>query len=257
MVFYLITLFILGAAVGSFLNVVIDRTTQGGSVLGPWRSYCDHCRATLATVDLVPILSFVGLGGRCRYCHHKLSWQYPAVEMLTGILFSSTFYFLAARGSFSLLAVFYSLFVISTLIVVATVDLKFSLVPTTFVFAASLLVLFWNYFKLSSGEFVSGVVAAFILALFFGAIAVATRGRGMGSGDIPLVFLLGLFLGWPASVAAVFLAFLSGAIFAIFLIFLRKKKFGQTIPFAPFLIASSIAVLYWGGEIIGWYLGMI
>lgn len=254
--FYLLVLFfILGAAVGSFLNVVIDRTVRGETILG--RSYCDHCGATLATLDLVPILSFVGLGARCRYCRQRLSWQYPVVETLTGLLFAFTFYSLTAGGNFSILLVFYYLFVISVLIVVAAVDLKFSLVPTTFVFAASLLVLFWNYFHQSSVDFVAGVVSAFFLALFFGAIVLVTRGRGMGSGDIPLVFLLGLFLGWPESLAGVFLAFLSGAIVAVLLIFMGQKKFGQTIPFAPFLIACSIAVLYWGDRIIGWYLGLL
>lgn len=255
--FLIFLFFILGSTVGSFLNVLVDRVTKGGSIFSPGRSYCDWCQATLSTLDLVPILSFVGLRARCRYCGHKLSWQYPVVETLTGLLFAFTFYFLAALGDFSILSVFYYLLVISVLVVVATVDLKFSIVPTTFVYVLALLVLFWNYFHEASSDFVVGVIVAFIIALFFGTIVVITRGRGMGSGDVPLVFLLGLFLGWPASVAAVFLAFLLGAIAALLLIFLRKKKFGQTVPFAPFLIASSIAVLYFGDLLIGWYLGFL
>lgn len=255
MAFLIFLFFILGSAVGSFLNVVVDRTIKGGSILSPGRSYCDFCRAPLSTVDLVPILSFVGLRARCRYCGHKLSWQYPIVETLTGFLFALTFYLLAERGDFSIISIAYYFLVLSVLVAVATVDLKFSLVPTTFVYMSALVVLFWNFFNQSSPDFVFGVFAAFILALFFGAVVLVTRGRGMGTGDIPLVFLLGLFLGWPASVWAVFLAFVSGAIVALLLIFLRKKKFGQTIPFAPFLIASSIAILYWGDQIIGWYLG--
>lgn len=254
MVFLLLLFFIIGAAVGSFLNVVVDRTTVGGSILGPWRSYCDRCRATLSSLDLVPILSFVGLGARCRYCHHKISWQYPAVETLSGVLFALTFYSLASRGDFSVLLVSYYLLVISVLVVVAVVDMKFSLIPTTFVFATTLVVLFWNYFNQTSSDFVAGVFSAFILAIFFAAIAVVTRGRGMGSGDIPLVFLLGLFLGWPNNLAAVFLAFVSGAIVSVALLISGRKTFGQTVPFAPFLVAAAVAVLFWGNQIIDWYL---
>lgn len=257
MIFLLFLFFIIGAAVGSFLNVVIDRTTQGGSIIGPWRSYCDHCKATLATLDLVPIFSFVGLRGRCRYCHHKLSWQYPIVEMLSGTLFASTFYFLSVSSVFSILSIVYFLLVISVLLVVATVDLKFSLIPTSLVFATSLVTLFWNYFHLSSSEFVASVVLATVLAIFFGVIVFLTRGRGMGSGDIPLVFLLGLFLGWPKGLAAVFLAFLTGAIISVALLLLGKKTFGQTIPFAPFLIVASIMVFFWGESLINWYLVML
>ena len=253
----LFVFFILGSAIGSFLNVVVDRTTRGGSILGPLRSYCDWCHATLSTFDLVPILSFVGLRGRCRYCHHKLSWQYPLVETLLGVLFAATFYSLAASGNFSALVVLFYLLIITVLVVVAIVDLKFSLIPTTFVFAASLIVLFWNYFQMSSSDFVTSVFSAFLLAFFFAAIVFLTRGRGMGSGDIPLVFLLGLFLGWPENLLAVFGAFLSGAIVALTLLLFGKKRLGQTIPFGPFLIASSIVVFYWGSQIIVWYWGMI
>lgn len=254
MVFLLLLFFIIGAAVGSFANVVVDRTTAGGSIFSPWRSYCDRCRATLSSLDLVPILSFLGLGARCRYCRHKISWQYPVVETLTGVLFAFTFYSLASRGDLSFLLLFYYLLVISTLVVVAVVDMKFSLIPTTFVFATTLLVLFWNYFNQTSSDFVAGVFSAFVLAMFFAAIVAVTRGRGMGSGDIPLVFLLGLFGGWPNNLATVFLAFVSGAIVSVILLISGRKTFGQTVPFAPFLVASTIAVLFWGNQIIDWYL---
>lgn len=256
MVFLLGLFFILGSAVGSFLNVVIDRTMRGESIVFG-RSYCEHCRATLGTMDLIPIVSFAGLRARCRYCKHKLSLQYPLVETITGILFVLTFYFLTTGGSTSFLLLAYQLVIISVLIVVAVVDYKFSLIPTAFVFAAALLALFKNYFYLSSADFISSVLVAFALAFSFLGIVVATRGRGMGSGDIPLVFLLGLFLGWPYSLLAIFLAFLLGATVSIVLLFFRKKTFGQTVPFAPFLILGSIIVLYWGNQIMNWYLSIL
>lgn len=254
MVFYLILFFILGSAIGSFLNVVIDRTVRGERLTG--RSYCDHCRATLGTIDLVPIVSFVGLSGKCRFCKRPISWQYPAVEALTAILFAYTFYFLASSGAFSVAAFVYSAIIISVLLIVAVVDIKFSLVPTTFVLTGAIIALFYDYFNLSSGEFVVNVFVAAVLALAFLLVVVLTRGRGMGSGDIPLVFLIGLFLPWPKSTVAIFLAFLAGAIVAVLLLVGGKKKFGQTIPFAPFLALGTIIALFWGEQLLDWYLGL-
>jgi len=254
--FLFLAFFIIGSAVGSFLNVVIDRVAKGESVVFG-RSYCDHCHATLSSVDLIPIVSFVGLGGRCRYCKKKISRQYPLVEALTGILFVLTFYYSLVWQSFSLVNLVYYLFILCTLIVVFVIDLKFSLIPTTFVFAASLLALLRNYFYLNSYDFVIGVVSAFGIAASFLAVVFVTRGRGMGTGDIPLVFLLALFLGWPNNLAAVFLAFVAGAVVSLALLFAGKKKFGQTIPFGPFLIAGAVAVFFWGERLISWYLGFL
>jgi len=251
-VLFLILFFILGTAVGSFLNVVIDRTTQGQSILG--RSYCDYCRATLGVVDLIPILSFTALSGRCRHCRKKLSWQYPIVETVTGLLFVRSFLILTVSGQLTITTLLYYFFLISILIVVAVVDFKFSLVPTTLVFLASLLALFYNYFFLTSGQFVQSVAAAFGTAVFFLVIVILTRGRGMGEGDVVLGFLIGMVLGLKESVLAIFLAFLIGAIISLFLITLGKKHFGQTVPFAPFLSLGFLISLFWAKEIINWYL---
>ncbi|HSX19242.1 MAG TPA: prepilin peptidase, partial [Candidatus Saccharimonadales bacterium] len=235
---------------------VVDRSVKNESIVFG-RSYCDYCHAKLSTFDLVPILSFVGLRARCRYCRHKLSWQYPIVETLVGVLFAATFYFLAASTTFSFVGILYYLAIISTLVVVAVVDLKFSLIPTTFVFGAAILALFRNYFYLSSADFVQAVFGAFVLALFFLAIVLVTRGRGMGTGDIPLVFLLGLFLGWPQSLLSTFLAFVSGAVISIFLLLFGRKKFGQAVPFGPFLIGAAIVVLFWGNTLTNLYLKLL
>src|SRR3990167_2353821 len=199
MFFWILIIFILGSAVGSFLNVVIDRTTRGEAIFG--RSYCDHCKATLAAVDLVPIVSFVALGTKCRYCKKPLSWQYPIVEALSGFVFA--FWVLSLIGQLSIVTLLYYFFLISILIVVAVVDFKYSLIPTTLVFSASLVSLFYNYFFLTSGQFVQSVAAAFGAAIFFLIIVILSRGRGMGEGDVVLGFLIGLVLGPEESVLAI------------------------------------------------------
>ncbi len=259
MIFLLALFFILGSAVGSFLNVVIDRTTVGKPIFGRnyWRSYCDHCRATLSTLDLVPIISFMGLGGRCRWCRRKLSWQYPIVETLTGFLFAYTFYNAVSGVNLEIAPLFLYLFLVSIFIVVAVIDFKFSLIPTSMVFLASLVVLFYNYLYLDSPEFVLSTLTAFGVSAFFVIIIVLSRGRGMGTGDIPLVFLIGLILSWPLSMVGLFLTFLTGAVVSLGLVLIGKKSFGQTIPFGPFLAFGTIAALFWGQAILHWYLSLI
>ena len=121
MFFWLVIIFILGSAVGSFLNVVIDRATRGETIGG--RSYCDHCRATLSSLDLIPIISFVTLGAKCRYCKKPLSWQYPAVETVTAALFTLAFLNQVFSGSLSLVTLLYLFVLVSVAVVVAVVDL--------------------------------------------------------------------------------------------------------------------------------------
>ncbi|OGC49022.1 hypothetical protein A2W32_02860 [candidate division WWE3 bacterium RBG_16_37_10] len=252
MILILIFFFILGSAIGSFLNVVIDRTIRRETLLG--RSYCDHCHATLKTVDLVPIFSFVGLGGRCRVCKKPVSWQYPIVEAIAGILFVISFLVLSAAGNLAIASLLFNFFLVSILIIVAVVDIKFSLIPTSFIYLASLLALIYNFIFLNQGVFIQNVGTAFLAALVFGLIVLATRGKGMGTGDITLAFLMGLVLGFGQMVLAVFLAFFSGALVSVFLIILGKKHFGQTIPFAPFLVLGFFIGLFWGKQILQWYL---
>ena len=255
MIFFLILFFVLGAAIGSFLNVVINRLTQGESLLG--RSYCDHCRATLVAVDLIPIISFVGLRARCRFCKKRISWQYPAVEAICGILFVLSFYILADQAKLTLAALLLYFFLVSILVVVAAVDVLYSLIPTSLVFLAALVTLFYNYFFLDSSEFVVSVISALVLSISFLSIVFVTRGRGMGSGDVPLAFLIGLVLGWPGSFVAIFLAFVTGGLISVVLLLAGAKKIGQPVPFAPFLVFGTLSALFFGRQIIEWYLRSI
>lgn len=241
----------MGSVVGSFLNVVVDRATMGESIMG--RSYCDHCRAKLSSIDLVPIVSFATLGAKCRHCNKQLSWQYPIVETMTATLFALAFWVLVQGGGLSIVTLLFWLLLLSVSVVVAVVDFKFQLIPTSFVYAASFVSLFYNYFVLPSPIFVDHILAAFGVAVFFLLIVLVTRGRGMGQGDIVLVFLIGMVLGIEATVAAMFIAFLTGAVISVMLILVGRKKFGNTVPFAPFLIFGFIFCLFWGKELLGWY----
>lgn len=143
---------------------------------------------------------------------------------------------------------------VTVLLVVAVVDFKYSLIPTTYIYGLSIVVLFYNYLSLPSYDFVMRVLAGFVAAAFFILIILITRGRGMGEGDIPLAFLIGLALGPLNGMLAFFLAFLSGALVSIFLIIFRFKNIGQAVPFAPFLISGFFAAFFWASPLIHWYL---
>lgn len=246
--------FILGTAVGSFLNVVIDRMAQGKSILG--RSVCDACGRTLGVLDLVPILSFSILRARCRYCGFSLSWQYPLVEAGTGLIFAGAFWVLVREGRLDPVSLGYTFFVLSVLIVAGVFDLKFSLIPTGFVFAASLAALFYNYFSWSSLEFVRGTAGAGVIAAPFLLLVVLSRGRAMGSGDVPLAFLIGLFLGFGKGLLAIFLGFVLGGVVSVLLLASGRRKIGSTVPFGPFLAAGAIISFFWGVKIMEWYWGI-
>ncbi len=239
--------FFLGLAVGSFLNCAIYRLETGGSFL-KGRSFCPHCSHVLGFWDLIPVLSFLFLRGRCRYCKKRISFQYPLVEISCAFLFLLVFNFQ------------YSLFgflIVPFLIFIFVYDLKHYLIPDQAVFPALLLALSWRVFLFWKFGIDFDFFLAFLPALFFLLLILFSKGRWMGTGDFFLASLMALILGWPDTLAAFFLAFFTGAIMGIGLILLGKKRLKSELPFGPFLVAGTLVSLFWGTEIINWYLNFI
>ncbi len=253
MIFFL---FLLGLAVGSFLNVLIDRLPRDESII-KGRSYCEHCKKPLIWYDLIPLLSFLILKGKCRYCHFPISWYYSVVELTTGILFVLVYLFFPQEGIMNhelgimgIVSVIYYLFIVSSFIVVFFADLKYGIIPDKVVFS-SIVVSIVYLFILHNSYFIIHLLSALGAFLFFFLLYLITRGQGMGFGDVKLVFLLGLFLGWPKVIVAFYIAFLTGAILGCILILWGKKKFsGGTVPFGPFLVLGAITSLFWGEHIL-------
>ena len=242
----LLFLFVLGICIGSFLGVVIDRLPREESVLRG-RSYCEFCKKKLTFVDLVPVFSFILLGGKCRYCHQKLSWYYPFIEIITGLLF--VFVGLNINIYHTVEFVYY-LFIVSLLIVIFFTDLKYGIIPFPIVlsaFFAALIFVIFNNQNLVVGNLLSAIGAfGFFLVLFF-----ITRRRGIGFGDVVYSFLMGFLLGFPGIIFGFYIAFLSGALVALALIAIKKKKFrGSTVPFGPFLVFGTLVNLFFGQSII-------
>ncbi len=280
-------LFVFGAAIGSFLNVVILRHDTrkfllGKSLLG--RSHCPHCRKTLSPAELIPIVSFIIQRGRCRTCRTRLSLQYPIVEILGGLIFFfvppqiKTFYFALSPFELVALSALWVLVFLS-LLVVFFIDLRLSIIPDEAnlflgLLGISIIALGRNYFGPTTGSFLGGYslifglrtsmgiwlnhfLAAAVAAALFALIIFATRGRGMGMGDLKLAIPLGLIFGWPDIILVLGLSFIIGSIFGLGGVALRRKNLKSSIPFGPFLAAASALVFFFGETLVGSYFKLL
>jgi prepilin signal peptidase PulO-like enzyme (type II secretory pathway) len=242
--------FVLGACIGSFLNCYIYRLENKKSLKG--RSFCPHCKHTLNWQDLFPVFSFLFLRGKCRYCKKKISWQYPVVELATGIIFLLIFNF----KFLSILNLAFLFYVASALIIIFVYDLKHYIIPDKVLFPAIIVTFLYRLFESFWIPASAGmtVLAVIISAGFFFVIWLVSKGKWMGFGDVKLAVLMGLLLGLPNVLVALFLAFFFGAIIGVILMVLEKKNLKSEIPFGPFLIAGTFLALFWGPQIIQWYL---
>lgn len=262
--FYFFFLFCLGSAIGSFLNVLIDRLSTCKSILG--RSHCDHCKEQILWHDLFPIFSFVFLKGRCRYCHKKLSFYYPLIEILTGLAFIGTYFIIAypdnqilfpdvilKKNNTYLFMAYVGIF--SSLIVIFFADLKYQIIPDSIQLS---LFIFSFFFKIYSLDSVKAVSSQLLGQWFFNGLLVMlpilflffiTRGNGMGFGDVKLAFIIGFLLGLKGGLVSLYLAFISGAIVGLFLIMLKKKGLKSKVAFGPFMVTGLVAVMLAGGQI--------
>jgi len=257
LVFY-VFVFIFGLCVGSFLNCAIYRQEQEKSLKG--RSFCPKCKHTLFWYDLFPVFSFAFLGGKCRYCKTKISWQYPAVELATGVIFVMISKLLIAGYPVlvtDILNLAFLFYVASALIFIFVYDLKHYLIPDKVLFPAIVITfifrLFVNFNLITNFLFAVVIASGFFLSIF-----LISRGKAMGFGDVKLAILMGLLLGLPNILVALFIAFFFGAIIGLLLMLFGRKSAGwrmkSEIPFGPFLILGTFIALLWGSQIIQWYI---
>jgi len=243
-------IFILGLIVGSFLNCVIYRLEVNKSFL-VGRSFCPQCNHTLSGWDLIPILSFLFLKGKCRYCQKPISIQYPLVELATGLLFL----LILNNISYNLLQTIYFLIISCFLIVIFIYDLKHYLIPDQIIYSAIALAFFYNLYNLLNTQYpiLNTIYAALGASGFFLLIYLISSGQWLGFGDVKLAFLMGLFLGFPNILVALFLSFFIGAVVGLLLIAKGKKTLKSEVPFGPFLAIGTIIAFLYGQQLIDWY----
>ncbi|HTK04307.1 MAG TPA: prepilin peptidase [Candidatus Eisenbacteria bacterium] len=245
-----------GTVIGSFLNAVLWRIRTGeGFVYG--RSYCPCCRHTLAAKDLIPVFSYLLLRGRCRYCSKGIHPSYLAVELAMGALFVAFAMPVVSAGLIdgkSLASMLLHWYFAAVLMLIFVYDLRYMLIPRSVtvwamaVAAAGGLLLGARPLTLAVGFAVGGGVFWLQYAI--------SKGKWIGGGDIQLGALMGLMLGWPLILVALFIAYVSGALFGGVLLASKKTSWQSQIPFGTFLTAATVVTLLWGQPILTWYLGL-
>lgn len=243
----MLVIFLLGACVGSFLNVVIVRTHEGTSMIRG-RSHCPACHKQISARDLIPIFSFFALKGRCRNCQARMSLQYPLVEFFTGILFVF-FYFIEPQ----VVALIRDWIFISFLIVIFVYDLRYMQIPDRFTIPVMVLAVVFNlwlgFLPISSYRLGAVIIGGFFLIQY-----LVSKGRWIGGGDIRLGIVMGLMLGWKLGLLALLIAYVFGALVSIILLIAKKADLKSPIPFGTFLSAATIVALFAGDWILDGYL---
>lgn len=242
-----VLMFLLGLAGGSFLNVVIHRLPRGESVAFP-PSRCPGCGRRLGARELVPVLSFLAQGGRCRGCGQPISWRYPVVELLGGVLLLGVY----ARYLDPADVAFYGVFA-GMLLAATFIDLAHRIIPNRLlaVGLAGGVALFPWARPMPIWTAVAGLGLAGIVMLI---LALASRG-GMGGGDVKLAAVAGFFLGPGPAMMALFLAFVAGGAVGLILLLTKRKGRKDFIPFGPYIALGSVVALLWGQPVVEWYIG--
>ena len=238
-----IIIFLYGIVIGSFLNVCIYRLPEKENIVKV-RSHCMNCGYQLKWYDLVPLFSYLFLGGKCRKCKQKISVQYPVIELLNGVMYCMVF----AEYGLSMETLLYAL-LISALIVLSIIDFRTFEVPVginVFILALGLIRMITNY-----ADWLNYAIGFFLVSGFLYLVYVITKGRGIGGGDIKLMAVCGLLLGWKL----ILLCFVSGCIIGSVIHLLRMKISGQghVLAFGPYLSIGVILSVFVGNQLIAWY----
>lgn len=261
MVYTILFSLVIGLCVGSFLNAAIFRIKEGVSV-ARGRSKCTTCEEPIDAKDLIPVLSYLRLKGRCRKCKSVISWQYPAVEAVTALLFAVAVLrveYIWAQGGvddlFFYLWVLRDWIFIAFLVIIFVYDLRHMLILDKFTVPAMIIAVLTNLWLglVPAGSMLLGALA---LAAFFHLQYVVSKGTWVGGGDIRMGALMGFMLGLQHAMVALFLAYVLGAVISMFLLWSKKVDRKTAIPFGTFLSVATVVVLFAGDWIIWWYLGL-
>lgn len=248
MIFLPVVVFGLGLIIGSFLNVVILRLNTGRSI-AKGRSKCARCSTTLAWYELVPVFSFLGLRGKCKTCKTQISFQYPIVELIVGLVFVILYTQIILTQGFnlySLIAFVFSATIASLLTVIVVYDVRHKIIPDKMVYPfifMSFASILWKVFTIPSFSFVSAVLSGLVLSAPFFFLWFFSKGRVMGFGDVKLSLGIGWLVGLASGITVFFLSFWLGAIVGLLLLATsRAHGLKSEIPFAPFMIVALLIV---------------
>ncbi len=251
---YIIELIILifGMCIGSFLHVCIYRLPSPKSITDPPRSVCPNCESLIKYYDNIPVISYLLLTGKCRNCKASISFRYPVVELISGLFAVCVFLIFGL----TLPGLIYYIF-ISTLIVITFIDIDHRIIPDIItlpgipIFCLSTFAIQEISFKDSLLGLLAGGGSLYIVGLIY---YLLKKKEGMGGGDIKLLAMIGALLGWKGVLFTIFVSSALGTVIGFILILSRKKDMTLAIPFGPFLSIAAISYIFFGEELIYWYL---
>lgn len=272
-----VLLVVLGLIFGSFVNAFVWRLHEQEELLGKkkkpakrqlqelsilrGRSMCPNCKHELAAKDLVPVASWLALGGKCRYCGKPISWQYPVVELLMAVVFALSYVWwpLQLHGTGLMQFIFWLFFAVMFM-ALAVYDLRWYLLPNKIVYplivvalVEALLSALWGH---SAGLYWEPVVGAAIIAGLFYVLFLVSRGAWIGGGDVKLGIVLGLLAATPLkAVLVIFLASVVGTIVSLPLAARARQGLKLRVPFGPFLLVATVIVVLFGTSMVDWYTG--
>ncbi|MGL5641448.1 MAG: prepilin peptidase [Paraclostridium sp.] len=252
--YFLIVAFIMGTIFGSFYNVCIYRIPEKQSIANP-PSHCYNCNTRLKPLDLVPILSWIFLKGKCRYCKVEVSSRYAIVELLTGVLFALTY----VTFGYEVQTLYY-IFLVSLLIIITFIDIDHYIIPDSLILIGCITAIIVNFLGYGV-PFIDGLKGAVFAG---GGVLVVTliieylvKKEVMGGGDIKLYAMIGLFLGTKLSLLTILISiYIGGAYGIIFIIYnkVKNREFSSMIPFGPFISIAAVISMLYGNQIVQFYI---
>ena len=266
MVFIIISLFILGTIFGSFLGVIIYRIRKNKKGIFFGRSECEHCHKKLKPLDLIPILSYVIKLGKCRYCKKKIGMHHLILEVVCGLLFVAFFLF-APFIAFSsdlkliifnllLLKYIFNIIVGLALVGIFFYDIRYMEIPELFTIPI-IIVIALSAFMFPDPGFVSMMIGGAIGGLFFWIQEYLSKETWIGKGDTQVGILIGLLLGWQMLLIALMAMYIIGLIVSVGLMAFKLVTVKSRIPFAPFMVSATFIVMFFGNQILDFYLNLL
>lgn len=250
-IYFSIVAFLFGTVVGSFLNVCIWRIPREESIVFP-PSHCPNCNYKIRWYDNIPLISYIILKGKCRGCGTNISLQYPLVELLNGLITLALFLRFGSTPPFFILFLFSS-----ALVVVTFIDMEHQIIPDE-ISLSGIIIGFIASFFIQGHSWLNSLLGIILGggSLLFVAYSYQwlTKKDGMGGGDIKLLAMIGAFLGWKAIPFIIFASSLIGSVIGITIMILQKKNSKLAIPFGPYLAFGAILYIFYGRQLIQWYL---
>lgn len=233
----------IGLSVGSFLNVVIYRMPRGFLLGLPRRSVCAVCKTRLGAIDNVPVLSYIFLRGKCRFCAAPIGIRHPIIELLTAVLFVAVYRFFGL----SIAAFYYAIFV-SMLLAITFIDIDFRIIPDKISYPGMIVGLIGSL-AMREASFVDHLAGFLFGGVVFWSLSFVyfkwTGREGLGFGDVKLLAMIGSFLGLKGTIGTLLVSSVSGSVIGITLMIIERKNLRMAVPFGPFLALGGLVMLFW------------